>query len=119
MELLQIHKNTVLQFVVPHIMLHTESMELTPSWEAVSCSATHEISNNLGNLNIHYYNHKILSQMNLVPNLPSYLRPTLILFSRLCLALPSSLSVEFSYKYFVCTALPFVLYALPISSLIS
>jgi hypothetical protein len=98
---------------------HTESTELSPSWETVSCSATHEISNILGNLNIHYYIHKILSQINLVPSLPSHLRPTLILFSHLCLGLPSSLFVGFSYKYFVCTALPFMLYALPISYLIS
>jgi hypothetical protein len=77
-----------------------------------------EVPNILGNLNIHYYIHKILSQLNLVPNLPSYLRPTLI-FSHICPGLPSSLSVGVSYKYFVCTALPFMLYALPISSLIS
>lgn len=73
-------------------------MELSPSLEAVSCSATHEISNILGNLIIHYYMHKILSQINLVLNLPSHLWRTLILFSHLCLGLPSSLSDGFSYK---------------------
>ena len=65
-------------------------METSPSWETNRFSASQEISRTLWNAKVHYPFYKcharvpILSQVN-----PHFLKSILILFSHLCLVLPS------------------------------
>jgi hypothetical protein len=72
-------------------------MELSPSWEAVNCAATQEILSILWNPKVHYHVHKspplvpILSQIDPIHTIPSYLRSILILSTHLRLGLPSNL----------------------------
>jgi hypothetical protein len=54
-------------------------MELRASWEAANCAATQELPSVLYNLKVHYRLHKspplvpILSQIDPIPTIPSYL----------------------------------------------
>jgi hypothetical protein len=87
-------------------------MEQSHSWEAISCAATQELPNTLWNLKVHYHAHKspplapILSQINPVHTIPSYLRPALILSTDLHLGLPSGL---FPYGFPVSVLYAFLL----------
>jgi hypothetical protein len=83
---------------VPYQLRHHHSLtELSPSWETANYAGTQELPNILWNPKVHYRVHKslplipILSQINPVHTIPSYLRPTSILFTHLCLGLPSGL----------------------------
>jgi hypothetical protein len=71
--------------------------ELSPSWEAANCATTQELPSILRNPKVHYRFHKspplvsILSQIEPVHIIPSYLRSILILSTHLRLDLPSGL----------------------------
>jgi hypothetical protein len=75
----------------------TTFMELSPSWETSSYTATQELPNILWNLKVQYHIHRspqqvlILSQINPVHTSPSYLRYILILSTHLHFGLPSGL----------------------------
>jgi hypothetical protein len=88
--------STLLNYLIYHSFTHS-LMELTPSWEADNWAATQEIPSILWNPKVHYHVHKspplvpILSQINPICTIPSYLRSILILSTHLCLGLPSGL----------------------------
>jgi hypothetical protein len=99
-------------------------MELSPSWEAVSCAATKDLPSNLWNSKVHYRVHRssplvpIVSQINPVHTTPSYLSKIhfnipnhlrLVLPSGL---FPSGLPTNILQVYAHLFA-PFVLHALP------
>jgi hypothetical protein len=88
-------------------------MELSPSWEATSCSVTQEFLNILWNPKLLYCHvHKNLSQIiQSIPPHPFLLRPILILSFHLCLGLPSGvfpsdLAIKPLYAFFL---FPYVL----------
>jgi hypothetical protein len=72
-------------------------MDLSPSWGAANSAATQEIPSILWNPKVHYRVHRspplvpILSQINPIHIIPSYLRSILILSTHLRLGLPSGL----------------------------
>jgi hypothetical protein len=61
--------------------------ELSPSWEAANCAATHELPSILRNPKVHYTVHKspplvpILCQIDPVYIIPSYLSKTILILS--------------------------------------
>jgi hypothetical protein len=71
--------------------------ELSPSWAAANCAATQELSSILRNPKVHHRVHKspplvsILSQIDPVHTIPSYLKSILILPTHIRLGLPSGL----------------------------
>jgi hypothetical protein len=100
-------------------------MELSPSWDAANCAATQELPRILLNPKVHYRVQKgpplvhILSQINLIHTIPSYLSK--INFN--IIHLPTSWSSQWfpsfrlSHQYTVSIPPPpFVLHALPIPS---
>jgi hypothetical protein len=75
-------------------------MELNPSWEAANCAAARELPSILWNPEVHHRDHirpppvPILSQIDPIPTLPSYLSKTHFNFSKL---LPPLSSVNLPY----------------------
>jgi hypothetical protein len=72
-------------------------MELSPSWEGVSCAANKKVSNILWNLKVYYSAHKShplvpnLNQINPIDISQFYLRPILMLSTYFRLGCPCSL----------------------------
>jgi hypothetical protein len=88
------HPTNVSWIFVGYFMTITNSMELSPSWEAASCAATQQFPNTLQNPKVHYRVHKgpQLVPIQSIPPHPISLRSILILSSHLRLGLPSGLS---------------------------
>jgi hypothetical protein len=86
--------------------------DVSSSWEAANCAATQEIPSILRNPKVHHCIHKspplvtILSQIDPVHTIPSYLRSILILSTHLHLGLcsglfPSGFPTNILYRYLV------------------
>jgi hypothetical protein len=111
----------------PGICNITNFTELSSSWETASCAAIQELPSILWTPKVHYRVQKspplvpILSQTNPVHTTPSYLRSILILFTHLCLGLPSGLFPSGFPTNILHAFLfpPFMLCALPISSILN
>jgi hypothetical protein len=82
-------------------------MELSPSWEAANCAAAWELPSILWNPEVHHRVHissppvPILSQIDPILTIPSYLRSISILSTHLRLGLPSGL-FWLSHQYPIC-----------------
>jgi hypothetical protein len=102
-------------------------MELSPPWEAANCAGTQELPSVLWNPKVHYRVHKspplvpILSQIDPIHTIPSYLSSILILSTHLRLGLLSgSFLLDFPpISYIHSSSPPFVLHALPIDTSLS
>jgi hypothetical protein len=98
-------------------------MELSHSWKVSIRSATQEFPSILCNPKFRYHLHNnpslvpILSQMNSVYSTPSCLRPILILSSHLLEVFLGVAFLLFPTKDYELLFLPYLLHALPISSL--
>jgi hypothetical protein len=92
-------------------------MGLSPSWEAANCAATQELPSILWNQKVHYHVHKtptlipILSQINLIHNIPSYLSG--IQFN--IIHPPTSWSYQWSLSFWFSQQWPICIPLLPIS----
>jgi hypothetical protein len=92
-------------------------MELSRCREAATCAATLELPSILLSVHESPPQVPILSQINPIHIIPSYLRPILILYTHLCLSFPSGLfpsGLPTNILYALLST-PFVLHALPIS----
>jgi hypothetical protein len=95
-------------------------MELSPSWEATNCAPTQEFLSILWNPKVHLHVHKspplvpILSQINPIHTILSYLRSILILSTHLCLGLfpsgfPNNILYAFPFSYNRATCPPLLI----------
>jgi hypothetical protein len=98
--------------------IHTNFTQLSPSWEAASCTPIQELPSILWNPKIHYRVHKspplvpTLSQINPVHTAPSYLSK---IYFNIIHPPTWSLSFWLSHQYPICSPLwpPFVLMPCP------
>jgi hypothetical protein len=97
--------------------------ELNHTWEAANCAATQELPNILRDPKVHYRVHKshllvpILSHINPIHTIPSYLRSILILSPHFSLVFPVAFFLlAFPPISYMDSFSPFMLHAAPIST---